>query len=204
MNIHLSPRGLLILSLFTIHYSLFTAFNPLFALPQARIEPCPACHGKKSLSLTPPNLGQFEGEIGVTPGKPFKTHRFDVKYDKCPLCDGTGRRERWIPTTPPADKTGLTPCLDCLGTGVVQCQKCKRTGYIQCTKCQSDRSKKPGWLLTEERTSGRTSRHMKKVVSPCGACSGIGRVECTACEGRGGTICKKCSGEGYVPRKERK
>ena len=204
MNIQLLPRGLLVLSLFAIHYSLFTAFTPVFALPEVRTSPCPACHGRKSLSLTPPNLGQFDGEIGVTPGKPFRTHRFDVKYDKCPLCEGTGRRELWTPTVPPADKTGLAPCIDCLGTGVAQCQKCKRTGYIQCTKCQNDRSKKPGWLLTEEKTSGRTSRHMKKVVLPCGACSGIGKVECTACEGRGGTICKKCSGEGHVPRKERK
>ena len=51
---------------------------------------------------------------------------------------------------------------------------------------------------------GRTSRHTKKIVAPCGTCGGIGKVECPACEGRGGTICKKCSGEGYVPRKERK
>lgn len=204
MNIRLSSRGLRVLSLFAIHYSLFTAFSPVFAMPAVRTYPCPACHGKKSLSLTPPNLGQFEGEIGDTPGKPFKTHRFDVKYDKCPLCGGTGRRERLAPTVPPADKTGLAPCIECLGTGIAQCQKCRRTGYVQCGKCKSDRSKKPGWLLAEERSSSRTSRRMKKTVSPCGTCSGIGKVECDACEGHGGTVCKKCSGEGYVPRKERK
>ena len=49
-----------------------------------------------------------------------------------------------------------------------------------------------------------TARHVKKIVSPCGTCGGIGKVECPACEGRGGNICKKCSGEGFVPRKERK
>ena len=88
MNIQLSSRGLRILSLLTIHYSLLTALAPAFALPEVRTSPCPACHGRKSLSLTPPNLGQFDGEIGVTPGKPFRTHRFDVRYDKCPLCEG--------------------------------------------------------------------------------------------------------------------
>ena len=199
MSIRLIESGLIAGALLTLGASLAI---PLYALPQIRAEPCPACHGTKSLSLTPPNLGQYDGEIAVTPKKPFKTHRFDVKYDRCPLCNGTGRHERWTPTTPPADKTGLAPCLTCLGSGIAPCQKCKKTGYIQCIKCKN--GKKPGWILTEERTAGRTSRHTKKIVSPCGACSGIGKVECPACEGRGGTICKKCSGEGFVPRKERK
>lgn len=192
--------GSTIALLFILHLSPFTSF----ALPQARIEPCPACHGKRSISLTPPNLGQFDSEMGVTHGKPFKTHRFDVKYDRCPLCEGTGRHERWAPAMPPADTTDLAPCLDCLGTGILPCKKCKKTGYIQCNKCQSDRSKQPGWLLTEEKTAGRTSRHKKKVVTPCGTCKGLGKIECPSCEGRGGTVCKKCSGEGYVQKKERK
>ncbi len=201
MKTRLPATGFILIAIFNLQSSIF---NPLLALPQTRSEPCPACHGRKSVSLTPPNLGQFDGEIGVTQGKPFRTHRFDVRHDKCPLCNGTGRHERWTPATPPEDKTGLAPCIDCLSTGVVPCQKCKKTGYVQCNKCQSDKSKKPGWILTEERTSGRTSRHTKKIVSPCGTCGGIGKVECPACEGRGGTICKKCSGEGFVPRKERK
>ncbi len=200
MNIRLPAKRLLVISLFTLHAS----FCPSLALPRTYVEPCPACHGKRSLSLTPPNLGQFDGEIGVTPGKPFASHRFDVRYDACPLCNGTGRHERWKPTPPPEDKTGLAPCLNCLGTGIVSCAKCKKTGYVPCTKCASNRSKKPGWLLIEEKTAGRTSRHVKKVVMPCGACGGIGKTECGACEGRGGTICKKCAGEGFVPRKERK
>ena len=201
MNIHFPAKRLVVLTLFTLNSSPLT---PLYALPQTHAEPCPACHGKRSLSLTPPNLGQFDGEIGVTPGKPFKTHRFDVKYDACPLCDGTGRHKRWKPTMPPADKTGLTACIDCLCTGIAPCAKCKKTGYVPCTKCASDRGKKPGWLLTEEKTAGRTSRHMKKVVTPCGTCKGLGKVECPACEGRGGTVCKKCGGEGYVQRRESK
>ena len=73
MNIHFPAKGLVVLTLFALNSSLLT---PLYALPQARVEPCPACHGKKSLSLTPPNLGQYDGEIGVTPGRPFTTHRF--------------------------------------------------------------------------------------------------------------------------------
>ena len=73
-----SPTRILLLSLFTFHLSPFTT---LAALPQVRSEPCPACRGKRSVSLTPPNLGQFDGEIGVTPGKPFKIHRFDVKHE---------------------------------------------------------------------------------------------------------------------------
>jgi hypothetical protein len=206
MNIHLSPRELLILSLFTIHYSLLIAFNLAFALPEVRTSPCPACHGKRSLSLTPPNLGQFDGEIGVAPGVPFKTHRFDVRYDRCPLCNGSGRHEHMTMQRlpPPADSDATTPCASCFATGATACQKCRKTGYISCTKCQSNHSKQPGWLLTEEKTAGRTSRHMKKIVTPCGECKGIGKIECPACEGRGGTTCKKCNGEGFVPRKERK
>ena len=119
MNIHLSRRGLLILSLFTIHCSLFIAFNQVFALPEVRTSPCPACHGKRSLSLTPPNLGQFDGEIGVAPGVPFKTHRFDVKYDRCPLCNGSGRHEHMTMQRlpPPADSDATTPCASCFATG---------------------------------------------------------------------------------------
>ena len=197
----MTSTALLFIALFNLQSSIF---NSLSAFPKTRTDPCPACRGKRSLSLTPPNLGQFDGEIGVTPGKPFRTHRFDVQYDKCPLCNGTGRRERWTPTPPPEDRTGLTTCLDCRGTGIAPCQKCKKTGYEQCSKCQSDKSKQPGWVLTEERTSGRTSRHTRKLVVPCGTCNGLGKVSCPACEGRGGTPCKKCASEGFVPKKERK
>ena len=182
----------------------FLASAVFASKPTVCFEPCPVCHGRKSVSLTPPNCGQFDGEIGVTPGKPFKTRRFDVKYDICPLCNGTGRLERWTPTEPPEDKTGLTPCLDCLGTGVASCGKCKKTGFVPCTKCANNKSKRAGWILSEEKTPGRTSRHKKKIVTPCNTCKGLGKVECPACEGRGGTVCKKCSGEGYVQKKEHK
>ena len=46
----------------------------------------------------------YENQLGVTPGKPFRTHRFDVRHDKCPLCNGTGRHERWTPATPPLSR----------------------------------------------------------------------------------------------------
>ncbi len=199
MKTRLPAAGLMVLALFNLQFSIF---NPLLALPQTRVEPCPACHGKRSLSLTPPNLGQFDGEIGVTPGKPFKTHRWDVSYDACPLCEGTGRHERWTMARVPPPGDGLAACVTCLGTGIVPCQKCRKTGYAQCAKCKS--SKAPGWILTEEKTAGRTSRHKKKIVTPCAECKGIGKVQCASCEGRGGTICKKCNGEGHVARKERK
>ena len=190
----------------TMLHVLFLASAVFASKPIVCSEPCPACHGKKSVSLTPPNLGQFDGEIGVTQGQPFKIHRFDVKYDRCPLCDGSGRHERMTMQRqpPPADSDATTPCSSCFATGATACQKCRKTGYISCTKCKSNRSKQPGWILTEEKTAGRTSRHMKKIVTPCGECKGIGKVECPACEGRDGTICKKCNGVGFVPGKEHK
>ena len=58
MNIRLPAKRLLVISLFTLHAS----FCPSLALPRTYVEPCPACHGKRSLSLTPPNLGQFDGD----------------------------------------------------------------------------------------------------------------------------------------------
>ena len=177
----------------------------IVGLPQVRTEPCPACHGKRSLALTPPNLGQFDGEIGVTQGTPFKTHRFDVKYDRCPLCDGIGRRQHltFKRQPPPPDPSGMTACPACFATGATPCQKCRKTGFVSCTKCQNDRSKKPGWILTEEKTAGRTSRHMKKTVSPCGECKGLGKETCPTCNGLGGAPCNKCMGSGYIVKERR-
>ncbi len=172
-------------------------------LPQWSMEPCPACNGRKSLSLTPPNLGQFNGEIGVEPGKPFASHRFDVKHDRCPLCSGSGRHKRFsMQRQPQPENAAVAPCASCLATGVAPCKKCRSTGYAACTKCRN--AKKPGWILSEERTAGRTSRHMRKIVTPCQECKGLGKVICPACEGLGGSVCKKCAGAGYVRRKERK
>ena len=54
----------------TIVFSIAAAVA-LFAEPVTQSSPCAACNGKRSLSLTPPNLGQYDGEIGVTPGRPF-------------------------------------------------------------------------------------------------------------------------------------
>ena len=50
--------------------------------PRTTVARCPACKGERSISLTPPNLGQHDGEIGVTAGKPFANHRWDVKHDR--------------------------------------------------------------------------------------------------------------------------
>ena len=65
-----APTQILLLSLFTFHLSPFTT---LAALPQVRSEPCPACRGKRSVSLTPPNLGQFDGELDSAKLKAFAT-----------------------------------------------------------------------------------------------------------------------------------
>ena len=75
---------------------LIAAIGSVRAEPRKLLVRCPACKGERRLSLTPPNLGQHDGEIGVTPGKPFSNHRWDVKHARCPLCGGTGRQEVWV------------------------------------------------------------------------------------------------------------
>ncbi len=176
------------------------------AEPVSAFRTCPVCRGKRSLSLTPPNLGQFDGEIGVTPGKPFTTHRWDVKIERCPICDGTGRQEKYrtrVPAPKPEDVEGYEKCPECRWSGVSTCRKCIGTGLQACRDCKSgSRGGKPGWIRTERKTAGRTSKHVKIIVSPCGACQGIGKAVCPDCFGKGATPCRKCKGEGSVPQKE--
>ena len=84
---------------------LAAAVGTVAAEPHTVVTPCTACKGERSLSLTPPNLGQHDGEIDVTPGKPFTSHRWDVKHSRCPLCKGTGRHEKWVfKVSPPEDR----------------------------------------------------------------------------------------------------
>lgn len=165
---------------------------------------CPACHGLRKLSLTPPNLGQYDGEIGVTPGKPFATHRWDVKHDRCPLCDGRGWHPMYKTTVKPPtpeDVEGLEKCPNCRWAGVIACKKCLKTGYQACSACKSTaKGGKAGWVKTE---TGST-KHKKTVVTPCSTCQGIGKVICPDCLGTGAIPCKKCNGEGGVPKKERR
>ncbi len=180
----------------------------MFAEPVSTFKTCPTCRGKRSLSLTPPNLGQYDGEISVTPGKPFTTHRWDVKIDRCPICDGTGRQEMYktrVPAPKPEDVEGYDKCPECRWSGVSACRKCLATGLQACRDCKSkSRGGKPGWIKTEKRTAGATSRHIKIIVSPCGGCQGIGKVLCPDCLGKGATPCRKCKGEGSVPKKEKR
>lgn len=182
----------------------------LAAEPVLKTAACPACHGKRSLSLTPPNLGQFDGEIGVMPGRPFTSHRFDVKYKNCPLCEGTGRHQSYrLVAKAPAD-TNLDVCPECHWSGVTPCRKCNGTGFQTCSKCRSgggQKDSKPGWVVTQKQTTTgmRSSmKHAKTLVTPCGTCSGIGRIVCPDCQGKGGVICRKCHGEGGVPKKEKR
>ena len=181
---------------------LAAAFGTARAEPRTTTEPCPACKGARSLSLTPPNLGQHDGEIDVTPGKPFKSHRWDVRHSRCPLCKGTGRHEMWvIKGRPPEARADKEPCTTCWWSGVEPCRKCNHTGYAECTKCKTSRAgSKTGWVVKEQPASGRNKRK-KITVTPCTTCSGIGKICCPACEGMGGQPCKRCKGAGYTPKK---
>ena len=182
---------------------LAAALGTAFAEPRTTAMRCPACKGERSLSITPPNLGQHDGEIGVTPGKPFSNHRWDVKHDRCPLCKGTGRHEMWVLRgRPPEDRADKEPCTTCWWSGVESCRRCDHTGYADCPKCKnSRRGSKPGWIVEEQATSGRTSRHKKIMVTACSTCGGIGKVRCSACDGMGGQPCRRCKGAGYTAKK---
>lgn len=181
---------------------LAAALGTARAEPRTTAEPCPACKGARSLSLTPPNLGQHDGEIDVTPGKPFKSHRWDVRHSRCPLCKGTGRHELWATKVPPPeDRADKEPCTTCWWSGVEPCRKCTHTGYAECTKCKTSRAgSKTGWVVKEQPPSGR-NRRRKITVTPCATCGGIGKTCCPACEGMGGQPCKRCKGAGYTPKK---
>lgn len=190
---------------------LVTALGTVCAEPQTTFTSCTACKGKRSLSLTPPNLGQHDGEIDVTPGKPFTNHRWDVKYARCPLCKGTGRHETWVfKVHPPEDRTDKEPCTTCWWSGVEPCRRCNHTGFADCPKCKSSRrGSKAGWIVEETTVSGRissrssirTSKNKKIKVVPCPECSGIGKVRCTACDGMGGQPCRRCKGAGYTAKR---
>ena len=180
------------------------------AEPQSAITPCPACKGARSLSLTPPNLGQHNGEIDVTPGKPFTSHRWDVKHERCPLCKGSGRHVTWmLKVRPPTDRADKEVCPTCWWSGVEPCRRCNHTGYMECQKCKSShRGSKPGWIVEDMPRNGASShygRNKKKIqVKACGECGGVGKVKCTACDGMGGQPCKRCKGEGFTMKRSAK
>lgn len=184
--------------------ALLLAALPALADPVSAFRTCPVCQGKRALSLTPPNLGQNDGEIGVTPGKPFTTHRWDVKHPRCLICGGTGRMGFYrtkVPPPAPEAAEGLDRCPECRWAGVTPCRKCLASGLVACTACKSSGGGKPGWIKSEKRTSGSTSRHVKILVTPCGTCGGIGRVVCPDCLGKGAQPCRKCKGDGGTPKK---
>lgn len=177
------------------------------AEPQRVTAQCAACKGERSLSLTPPNLGQHDGEIDVTPGKPFTTHRWDVKHKRCPLCGGSGRHEMWqLKVQPPANRVGRTACPVCWWSGVEPCRRCNHTGYVECQKCRGSRNgSKPGWIVEEHRASGRIYSHGKNkkkiTVKACEECGGVGKVKCQECDGLGGQPCKRCKCEGFFMKR---
>lgn len=183
------------------------------AEPEAYTALCAACRGKRSLSITPPNLGQYDGEIGVLPGRPFNNHRFDVKYEHCPLCGGTGKHEMYKTKVKPPESPDpkLDPCPDCRWSCVMQCKKCTGTGYQQCPSCShstysSNKGGKPGWVVTQKASSSfsrhNSKRYQKTLVTPCPKCSGVGKIICPDCTGHGALPCRKCRGVGGIPKKE--
>lgn len=187
--------------------ALLLAACAVHAEPASVLKTCPVCNGLRGLSLTPPNLGQNDGEIGVTPGKPFSTHRWDVKHPRCLICNGRGKIELYrtkVPPPPPELAEGLERCPECRWSGVTPCKKCLASGLVPCAACKSSASRggKIGWIKSEKRTSGTTSRHTKIVVTPCPTCGGVGRVVCADCLGHGAQICRKCKGDGSQPKKE--
>ena len=194
---------------------LAAAVGTVAAEPHTVVTPCTACKGERSLSITPPNLGQHDGEIDVTPGKPFTSHRWDVKHSRCPLCKGTGRHEKWVfKVRPPEDRADKEPCATCWWSGAEPCRKCNHTGLADCQKCKSSRhGSKPGWIVEETKTTSRSSfrsygrssskQHKKIKVTPCPECGGIGKIRCTACDGMGGQPCRRCKGAGYTPKRSK-
>ena len=112
---------------------------------------CSACKGERSLSLTPPNLGQYDGELGVSPGKPFTSHRWDVKHARCPLCNGSGVHEMWqLEAPPPPDANDKEVCTKCEWSGIERCRHCDGTGIAQCPDCRkTGKGGVPGWLVVE-------------------------------------------------------
>lgn len=175
----------------------------LLAEPVTTFRRCPACNGEKSLSLTPPNIGQYDGEIGVTPGKPFASHRWDVRHAKCPLCRGVGHLEQYrLKAKPPEDAATREVCTACWWSGAEPCRKCSHTGFLACPRCKSPRlGSKPGWIATEKKTAGRTSQHKKLIVTACPDCGGLAKIVCPDCDGKGGQPCRRCKGDGSTPKK---
>ncbi|MBO7685901.1 MAG: molecular chaperone DnaJ, partial [Kiritimatiellae bacterium] len=57
------------------------------------------------------------------------------------------------------------------------------------------------WIVEEQTSSGRSSRHKKITVTACSACGGVGKTRCSACDGMGGQPCKRCKGDGYTQKK---
>ena len=135
---------------------LAAACGALCAEPRSTVVRCPACKGERSLSLTPPNLGQHDGEIGVTPGKPFANHRWDVKHARCPLCNGTGRQTTWVlKARPPEDRADKEPCTTCWWSGVEPCRRCDHTGYVDCPDARHGTRRSPARPAPRAAGSGK-------------------------------------------------
>ena len=113
----------------------------LCAEPVETARRCPVCHGKRSLSVTPPNLGQYDGEIGVTPCRKC----LGTGLQACRDCKSGARggKPGWIRSerhtagaTSRHVKILVTPCGTCQGLGKVVCPDCLGRGAVPCRHCR--------------------------------------------------------------------
>ena len=141
---------------------------------------CSACKGERSLSLTPPNLGQYDGELGVSPGKPFTSHRWDVKHARCPLCNGSGVHEMWqLEAPPPPDANDKEVCTKCEWSGIERCRHCDGTGIAQCPDCRkTGKGGVPGWLVVEASRATHASQGFADGECPSARQEGMSATCC--------------------------
>ena len=161
---------------------------PKLAATKTRVK-CSVCRGKGTLTLRPPDHGQYGGRIES------RSH-WDIKLDQCPICgSGHGWRTVWDLTQP--EPSPEPPCMTCGWSGLVQCRKCLASGISKCPRsdCQD------GWIVTKvQNTSRRSSARKPPTVSPCPECKGVGKVICPVCKGLRADLCKRCFGTGRKTR----
>ena len=161
---------------------------PKIAAEKTRVK-CAVCRGKGSLTVRPPDHGQYGGRIEAL-------SHWDIKLDPCPICgNGHGRRTVWDLSQP--EPRADPPCMTCGWSGLVPCRKCVASGIVKCPRsgCQD------GWIVTKAQSASRRSSARKPpTVTPCPECKGVGKVVCPACSGMRAELCRRCFGTGRKTR----
>ena len=157
---------------------------PKIAASKVRVK-CPVCRGRGSLTVRPPDHGQYGGRIES------RSH-WDIKLDPCPICEkGHGYRIVWDLAQP--EPSTEPPCMSCGWSGLVQCRKCLASGLVKCT----NRDCKDGWIVTKAQSAYRRSSSRKPpTVTQCRECKGVGKIICPECKGMRAELCKRCFGTG--------